>query len=196
MQHDDSLRSTRFQNYILFQQQSFSQKLTDIASSWQNFGGNPSAACRSLAALQAKKKATKVIGDFGAALRRELVRPQNDHFDSGDLGWNLLRATPPYLNPPLYPTLTPPPPHPCIVTLLLWKKYTRCIILWVNVGIAAFEAGCILSRVYFRRGLCSITVIKAGCIIHMVHFKQGVFNEWFMLYKCNISRVHYIQGVL
>ena len=33
-----------------------------------------------------EKKATKLIGDFGAALPRELVRPQNDHFDSGAFG--------------------------------------------------------------------------------------------------------------
>ena len=81
-----SLRSTRFQNYNLFNLQSFSQKSTDIEGSGANFSRTSNAACRPLAAIQAKKKATKVIGDFGAALRRELVRPQNDHFDSGAFG--------------------------------------------------------------------------------------------------------------
>ena len=75
-----------FQNYNLFNLQSFSQKSTDIEAPGANFYRTSNAACRSLTSIQAKKKATKVIGDFGAALHRELVRPQNDHFDSGVFG--------------------------------------------------------------------------------------------------------------
>ena len=46
--------------------------------------------------------------------------------------------------------------------------------MYSRVGMAAFHAGCIINRVYF---------------------KQGVFYEGLIPYNCNISRVHYMQGV-